>query len=93
MAKGQRAKSDGEEVPVGRLQQELMERAESFSHRVVDVAESLEQQKRSRRIIDQMIGSGTSVGANVCESDEALSRPDFCKGLAIALKELGETRY
>ena len=78
---------------MGRLKPELMERAEEFSHRVVDVAEAIEKQGRSRRIIDQMIGSGTSVGANVCESDEALSRPDFCKGLAIALKELGEIRY
>jgi four helix bundle protein len=57
------------------------------------VAEVLEKQGRSRRIVDQMIGSGTAVGANICESDEALSRADFCKGVGIALKELGEARY
>ncbi|CAG0954592.1 hypothetical protein PHYC_00391 [Phycisphaerales bacterium] len=78
---------------MGRLKAEFIDRVENFSHRVMDVAETLESQHRSWRIIDQMIGAGSSVGANVCESDEALSRKDFAKGLGIALKELGEARY
>jgi four helix bundle protein len=78
---------------MGRLSTELLERVESFSHRVVDVAETIEKQGRSRRIVDQMIGAGTSVGANIWEADESLSRKDFCKGMGIAIKELVETRY
>jgi four helix bundle protein len=78
---------------VGRLKPDFVQRVEMFSHRVVDVAEVLEEQNRSRRIVDQMTGSGTSVGANICETDEALSAADFCRRLGVALKELAEVRY
>jgi four helix bundle protein len=40
-----------------------------------------------------MVGCFTSVGANVFEADEAMSRKDFCKSLAISVKELNESRY
>jgi four helix bundle protein len=76
-----------------RLQPELLQRFEGFADRVLHVAASLEEAKVSRRIVDQVIGSGTSVGANVFEADEAMSRADFTKSCSIALKELNETRY
>ncbi len=77
----------------GRLRTELVKRADDFSHRVVDVTEMLEKERRPRRIVDQMVGSGTSVGANTTEADEGLSRADFNKSIGIVIKELGETRY
>jgi four helix bundle protein len=78
---------------MGRLSSELLERVESFSHRVVDVSEVIEKQRRARRVIDQLVGCGTSVGANAWEADEAMSRPDFCRVLGIVIKEIVETRY
>lgn len=77
----------------GRLRPELVQRADDFSHRVVDVAEVLNADRRPRRIVDQMVGSGTSVGANTTEADEGMSRADFNKSVAIVIKELNETRY
>jgi four helix bundle protein len=77
----------------GRLRPEFVQRADDFSHRVVDVAEVLEADRRPRRIVDQMVGSGTSVGANTAEADEGVSRADFNKSVAIVIKELNETRY
>jgi four helix bundle protein len=77
----------------GRLREELVDRADDFSHRVVDVAEKLEDDKRPRRVVDQMIGAGTSVGANTMEADEGLSRKDFNKSIGIVIKELVESRY
>jgi len=47
----------------------------------------------SRAIINQLVRSGTSVGANVEESQAGQSRADFVHKLEIALKELRETRY
>lgn len=80
-----------------RLDREFLERTKAFAHRVVDVAESIaahEQSGRMRsRVIDQMVGAGTSVAANTREADEALSRADFCKSLGIVLKELAESRF
>lgn len=78
---------------MARLDQEIVERAESFAHRMVDVAESLAPRAKSARVIDQMIGCGTSVGANTAEADEALSRPDFSKALGWVLRELAESRF
>jgi len=77
----------------GRLKSEFVERAEVFSDRCVAVAERLDRDRRFRRIIDQLVGAGTSVGANICEADEAMSDKDFRKSLAIVSKELRETGF
>lgn len=78
---------------MGRLRGDLVIRTESFADRVIKVCFILDRQRVLRRIADQLSRSGTSVGANVCEADEAMSRADFTKCLAIASKELSETLY
>lgn len=77
----------------GRLDESILERAEVFAHRVVDVAEALGREGRSYRITDQLIGAGTSVAANLFEAAEALSRADFCRILGICIRELSEARF
>lgn len=76
-----------------RLKVELIERIESIADRVADVAEDLGRQKRFRRVVEHVVWSGTSAGANLCEADEALNRADFCEALGVVLRELAETRY
>ncbi|MCC6970380.1 MAG: four helix bundle protein [Phycisphaerales bacterium] len=78
---------------MGRLQPELLLRIESLAVRALDVVDALEAAAVSRRVLDQLTGCGTAVGANVFEADEALSRADFCKCIGIALKELSETLF
>lgn len=78
---------------MARLQPDLIERVERFADRVTDVGEEIDRQGRFRRVVEQVVAAGTSVGANFCEADEALSRADFCKTIGIALRELAETRY
>ncbi len=78
---------------MGRIDQQLLDRIEAWCDRVLAVSQTLEDQGRSRRITDQIIGSGTSVGANLFEADEAMSTKDFTKCIAIALKELNETKF
>lgn len=70
------------------LRSEFLERVEGFCDRVVDMAEALAEKRHPRRIVDQMVASGTSVGANVCEADEAMTKADFVKCLCITVKEL-----
>ena len=41
----------------------------------------------------QMLRSGTSIGANISESNNAQSDNDYISKLSIALKEADETRY
>lgn len=43
--------------------------------------------------MSQILRSGTSIGANVAESQEAVSKKDFINKLSIALKEAKETEY
>jgi four helix bundle protein len=78
---------------MGRLQEAFIERIERFTDRVLDVCDALERQRRSPRLIDQIVSAGTSVGANTSEADEALSRKEFCRCLGIAKRELAEAHY
>ena len=41
----------------------------------------------------QLLRSGTSIGANISEAQQAQSRPDFVAKLSISLKETSETIY
>ena len=74
---------------MGRLQGDFLERVETFSDRILDFVEAC----CPRRVMEQIAASGTSVGANTFEADEAMSRKDFVKSLGIALKEPSETRF
>ncbi|MFM9994386.1 MAG: four helix bundle protein [Phycisphaerales bacterium] len=76
-----------------RLDKPLLDRCRKFGHRMIDVGETLERSRRSRRIVDQVIGCGTSVGANMYEADEALSRADFCTAVGRSLKEVSESEF
>ncbi len=78
---------------MGRLRAEFLERVEVFADRVLDLCDALDRAKIRPRVVDQLTGSGTSVGANVYEADEALSRADFAKTIGIALKEASETLF
>ncbi len=72
---------------------DLGERLLDYAVRVVRVAESLPKTLVGRRIADQLLRSGISVGANYEEAQGAESREDFIHKLQIALKELRESNY
>ena len=64
-----------------------------FSVRIVKLYKYLNIQKRESVISKQLLRSGTSIGANVSEAEQAQSRADFISKLSIALKEAKETKY
>ncbi|GMV24470.1 MAG: hypothetical protein AMXMBFR58_05010 [Phycisphaerae bacterium] len=78
---------------MARLQRGSPARVEVFVDRSVDLALAFPSDRRLGRVVDQLMGSCTAVGANVAEADEAMSDRDFCKSLAIALKELNESCF
>lgn len=61
--------------------------------RIVKVYEYLCSEKKEYTMSKQLLRSGTSIGANIAESQQAQSRPDFISKLNIALKEAVETNY
>ena len=45
------------------------------------------------RLIEQLVGAGTSVGANYCEADDGVSRKDFKNKIGTCRKEARETKF
>jgi four helix bundle protein len=64
-----------------------------FSVRIVKLCRFLRDVKKETVMSKQLLRCGTSIGANVAESQQAQSRPDFLSKLNIALKEAAETDY
>jgi len=59
---------------------------------IIEFCEILEKNKKIV-IARQLLKSGTSIGANVHEAQNAESRSDFIHKIKIATKELEETKY
>ncbi|MEE9259447.1 MAG: four helix bundle protein [Nitrospinaceae bacterium] len=72
---------------------DLDERLLSYGARIIKLAMSLPNNLAGKRIGDQLLRSGTSVGANYQEAQAAESKKDFIHKLQIALKELRESNY
>ena len=53
----------------------------------------LTDKKKEYVLSKQLLRSGTSIGANVAEAEQAQSKPDFVSKMNIALKETSETKY
>lgn len=71
----------------------LSEKSMDFAVRCVNLYKYLSQEKDEYIISKQLYRSGTSVGANIRESRNAQSTPDFINKLNIALKEADETQF
>lgn len=70
----------------------LLEKAEEVGLAVIKASRQLSAEK-NWSLADQVLRSGTSIGANISESEFAQSRRDFISKLQIALKECNETLY
>ena len=74
--------------------QEISERAFEFAVRVVRLCQVLDEKPGvSRTLANQLLRSGTSLGANLAESKGGQSRADFLSKVSISLKEARETHY
>jgi four helix bundle protein len=75
-------------------QHSIVERSFNFAVRIVKLCRFLEKQDRvSRTLANQLLRSGTSVGANVEEAQAGQSKPDFIAKMSISRKEARETLY
>ncbi len=72
----------------------IVGRTFEFALSIVRLAGELDGKSSSRRVLaNQVVRSGTSIGANVEEAQAAESKADFAHKYNIALKEARETRY
>ena len=72
---------------------ELEERTAQFGEAIVRFSKKIPRDPTNNRLIDQLVGCGTSVGANYCEADERVSKKDFRCTIGRCVKEAKETKY
>jgi four helix bundle protein len=72
---------------------DLEERTARFGEQVVLFAKKIPWNPVNNRLIDQLVGAATSVGANYCEADDGVSRADFKHRIGISRKESRETKF
>ncbi|MES2791441.1 MAG: four helix bundle protein [Planctomycetota bacterium] len=72
---------------------DLEERTAKFGEDVIRFAKTISQNVITVPLISQLIRSGTSVGANYSEADDAQSKKDFRHKICICKKEARETKH
>ena len=72
---------------------DLEERTARFGEAVIDFAKTIPQDPITNRLISQLVGAGTSVGANYVEADDSVSKKDFLKSIGTCRKEARETNH
>ena len=75
------------------MENTIEEKRFRFAIRIVKLYRYLSKKEHAYQLTRQLLRSGTSVGANVAEAQQAQSRADFISKLNIALKEAAETNY
>jgi len=76
-----------------KFKKEFTQRLIYFSIEIIRFADKLRKNNVFWSIIDQLIRSATSVGANVVEAKASHSKKDYIKYFEIALKSANETKY
>ncbi len=71
----------------------MMDKCMNFSIRIVNLCHFLNEEKHEFNIANQLFRSGTSIGANYAEAQNAISRKDFIAKVYISLKECNESLY
>jgi len=74
-------------------QYDLEERTAKFGENIIEFCKLLPQNTINRPLIDQLVRSGTSIGANYAEANSASSKKDFRNKIYICKKESKETKY
>lgn len=72
---------------------DLEERTAKFGEEIIKFSQKIPHNSITQRMISQLVGSGTSVGANYCEADDAESGKDFKHKIGICKKEARETKH
>jgi len=81
------------EEPSDKRVYDLEERTARFGEAVIDLARAIPQAAVTNRIINQLVGAATSIGANYVEADDAVSKKEFLKSIGTCKKETREAKH
>ena len=71
----------------------MLETAKDFAVDIVNLCRTIKETKRESVLTNQLLRSGTSIGANIHESKYAHGTADFISKMQISLKECYESEY
>ncbi len=71
----------------------LAQKSMEFAVRIVKLFKHLTEKDHNYVLPNQILRSGTSIGADIFEGINAQTKPDFLTKINIALKEATETEY
>jgi four helix bundle protein len=72
---------------------DLEERTACFGEAIVQFAKKIPRSPGNDRLVGQLVGCGTSIGANYCEANERVSKKDFRNTIGRCVKEAKEAKY
>jgi four helix bundle protein len=72
---------------------DLEERTAKFGEAIIAFAKRIPENSVTSRLKSQLVGAGTSVGANYCEAADCVSKKDFKKSIGTCRKESKESRF
>jgi four helix bundle protein len=72
---------------------DLEEHTPRFGEAIIDFAKAIPQNTVTTRIINRLVGAGTSVGANYVEADDAVPKKEFLKSIGTCKKEAPEVKH
>ena len=71
----------------------LVDLSKQFAIDIINLCTDIKENRKGNVLVNQVLRSGTSIGANIHEANYASSKADFINKLQIALKECYETDY
>ena len=71
----------------------LLSKSKQFALDIIKVCNKIKSEKKESVLTNQLIRSGTSIGANIREAFYGHGKADFIAKLQIALKECSESEY
>ena len=71
----------------------LIDLSKQFAVGIVNLCTEMKDRRKGNVLLNQLLRSGTSIGANIHEANYAASKADFINKFQIALKECYETEY
>src|SRR5207245_10261549 len=92
-SKARRVRDGNGESPERPVKYDLEERTAQFGEAIIRFAKKIPQNPVNNRLIDQLVGAGTSVGAKYCEADDAVSKRDFRNKIGTCRKEAKEAKF
>jgi four helix bundle protein len=72
---------------------DLEDRTARFGEAIIRFCKKMPDNSVNCRIISQLVGCGTSVGANYCEADDSVSKKEFLNKIGTCKKEAREAKF